>query len=268
MKNTIILTVHNKEKTIILILEKLLKYTSPFSNKLIIILDGCTDKTPNKIEKFILLNKISFEVEIISTDDIWETKANNVGLRMVETEYATILQDDMLIMHKNWDKILIEKLKRNNIFSISGRAAYDFNFKNNNFNVENIIGREYPISSKNIFGKIIGKIIYLTNAYWIYKYFSFFSVRKVNNRGPLMFKVKFLKQLNYFDEKFAPFELDDVDLCCRAYKKFGLYSGCYPIFYKEINGSKKNNLNSRMVSQKSIIKNTKLIIQRHKDLVI
>ena len=83
-----------------------------------------------------------------------------------------------------------------------------------------------------------------------------------------MFKVKFLKQLNYFDEKFAPFELDDVDLCCRAYKKFGLYSGCYPIFYKEINGSKKNNLNSRMVSQKSIIKNTKLIIQRHKDLVI
>ena len=74
--------------------------------------------------------------------------------------------------------------------------------------------------------------------------------------------------ITFFSEKFSPFELDDIDLCCRAYKKFGLYSGCYPIFYKEINGSKKNNLNSSLISEKSIVKNTKLLMQRHSDLLI
>ena len=62
--------------------------------KIIIILDGCTDKTENKI-KFFSSNKTLFDIETILTDDIWETKANNVGLKKVKTEYATIVQDDM-----------------------------------------------------------------------------------------------------------------------------------------------------------------------------
>ena len=81
-----------------------------------------------------------------------------------------------------------------------------------------------------------------------------------------MLEMSKLKQLNFFDEEFAPFELDDVDLCCRAYKKFGLYSAANPIFYIELNGSKKNNPISKKMSQKSIIKNTKILINRHNDL--
>ena len=27
------------------------------------------------------------------------------------------------------------------------------------------------------------------------------------------------QNLIFFDEKFAPFELDDIDLCCRAFEK-------------------------------------------------
>ena len=37
------------------------------------------------------------------TDEIWETKSNNQGLLLVETEYVSIVQDDMLIKHKDWD---------------------------------------------------------------------------------------------------------------------------------------------------------------------
>ena len=106
MKNTIILTVHNKENTISNILEKLIKNTSNTTTKLIIILDGCTDRTEKKIKNFFTFTKTFLDIEIIFTDDIWETKANNVGLRKVKTEYATIVQDDMLIMQKNWDIIL------------------------------------------------------------------------------------------------------------------------------------------------------------------
>ena len=266
MKNTIILTVHNKESTISKILEKLIKNTSNTTTKLIIILDGCTDKTEKEIKKFFTSTKTFLDIEIILTDNIWETKANNVGLRKVKTEYATIVQDDMLIMQKNWDIKLLTNFLNYEIFAVSGRACHDFRFSDNKFKVVNIFGREYPFSNNNIFGKIIGKLIYFLKPYWLYEYLNFFATRIVVNRGPLMLEMKKLKELNYFDEAFAPFELDDIDLCCRAFKKFGLVSAANPIFYIELNGSKKNSFFSKNMSKKSIIKNTKILINRHYDL--
>ena len=57
MENTIILTVHNKEQTIKRILKNLFKNTSSISVKIIIILDGCTDKTYKKVNEFIKSKK-------------------------------------------------------------------------------------------------------------------------------------------------------------------------------------------------------------------
>ena len=267
MKNTIILTVHNKEKTIGKILEKLIKNTSINTNKLIIILDGCTDKTAKVIKQFFIFNINMIDVEIIITDDIWETKANNIGLKKVQTKFATIVQDDMLILEDNWDKKLLENFNKYQIFAASGRSAHNFSFNENNFKIVDVFGREYPFSSSNIFGKIVGKLIAICKPYWVFKFFDFFALRLVVNRGPLVLQMSKLKQLNFFDEEFAPFELDDVDLCCRAYKKFGLYSIANPIYYVELNGSKKNNSFSKKISEESIIKNTKIILNRHKDLV-
>ncbi len=267
MKNTIILTIHNKEKTIVRILNELIKNTSKITERIIIILDGCTDNTYEKINDFVKIKNLSIKIDIIFTNDIWETKANNVGLKEVQTQYATIVQDDMLIKQKNWDKLLIEKLANNNVFSISGRAAYNYKLKNNKLTIENIIGREYPFSNKNFFGKIIGKLFAIFKPYWFFKYFSLFSVREINNRGPLVLKINLVRELGFFDEKFAPFELDDVDLCLRAFKKYGLHSSCLPIYYEEINGSKKNNLNSSRMSEKSIAKNSALLISKHRDLL-
>ena len=267
MQNTVILTVHNKEETITKILKNLIENLSKYTSKIIIILDGCTDKTHKKINDFVKIKKFRLKIDIIFTKDIWETKANNVGLKEVQTQYATIVQDDMLIKQKNWDKLLIEKLANNNVFSISGRAAYNYKLKKNELIIENIVGREYPFSNKNIFGKIVGKLVAIFKPYWIFKYFSLFSVRLINNRGPLILKTNLVRELGFFDENFAPFELDDVDLCFRAYKKYGLYSSCLPIYYEEINGSKKNNLNSSLISEKSIAKNSALLISKHKDLL-
>ena len=266
MQNTIILTVHNKENSICTILEKLIKNTSNNTVKLIIILDGCTDKTEAKIKNYLFLNKTILDIEIILTDDIWETKANNIGLKKVITKYATIVQDDMLILQNNWDIKLLNNFLNNQIFAVSGRAGHDFSFQENKFKVVNLFGREYPFSNNSIFGKLVGKLIAIIKPYWLYKYFNFVAKRVVVNRGPLMFEMKKLKELNYFDEKFAPFELDDVDLCCRAYKKYKLFSVANPIFYIELNGSKKNNTFSNNMSKKSIIKNTKILIKRHYDL--
>ena len=197
MQNTVILTVHNKEKTISRILYKLIKNTSTNTIKLIIILDGCTDQTANKIKQFFKFNKTLLEVEIIFTDDIWETKANNVGLKKVKTEFATIVQDDMLILQKNWDKKLLNNFNKYKIFAISGRAAHNFNFYKNNFQVVDLIGREYPLSCKNIFGKFLGKLMAIFRPYWIYNYLNLIAIRLVVNRGPLMFEMSKLKELNF-----------------------------------------------------------------------
>jgi len=233
---------------------------------LIIILDGCTDQTNSKVIRFLEINNITPEVKIIYTDDIWETKANNIGLREVNTQFATIVQDDMLIRQKNWDKKLLENFKKYKLFAVSGRAAHDFYFNKKELKIVNIFGREYPFTDQNIFGRIFAKLVYIFKLYWLYNYLDFYAKRLVVNRGPLILDMNKAKELNFFDEKFAPFELDDIDLCCRAFKKFGLYSGANPIFYEELNGSKKNNPNSQIVSQKSIFKNTQILFERHKDL--
>ena len=139
--NTVILTVHNKEHSIKKILMHLFKTISNNTKKIIIILDGCTDKTSIYIEEYILSYKPKIKVKIITTPDIWETKANNVGLKLVDTQYATIVQDDMLIIQKNWDKTLLKNFKAYNLFAVSGRAAHDFSFENNHFKVVNLFGR-------------------------------------------------------------------------------------------------------------------------------
>ena len=88
----------------------------------------------------------------------------------------------------------------------------------------------------------------------------------IANRGPLVVNMNLIRKLNYFDEEFAPFELDDADLCCRAFKKFNLLSASLPIHYTELSGSKKHNKNSQNISKKSIEKNTKILYKRHFDL--
>tara|TARA_B100000073_G_scaffold347802_1_gene363408 strand:+ start:1281 stop:2087 length:807 start_codon:yes stop_codon:yes gene_type:complete len=266
MTNTIVLTVHNKEKTISKILDKLIKNTSSNTIKLIIVLDGCTDASAYEIKRFFLLNKTNLDVEIIFTEDIWETRANNIGLKKVKTDFATIVQDDMLILQKNWDNTLLKNFYKNHIFAISGRGAHNFSLNENTFQVIDLIGREYPLASRSIYGRFVGKLFAFLKPYWLYNFINFYAIRLVVNRGPLMLDMKKLKQLNFFDEKFAPFELDDVDLCCRAFKKFGLYSAANPIYYIELNGSKKNSAFSQNMSQKCIKKNTKILINRHFDL--
>ena len=265
-QNTLILTINNKEKTIPIIFKNILKNTSPYTIQIIIVLDGCNDKTEINLKKLIEKVNSRFSIDFIYTADIWETKANNVALKLVKTPFATLVQDDMLIKEKDWDKKMIDKYLISNIFSLSGRAAHDFSIRSGKFIVNNIIGREYPMGYFNFFGKVVGKIFSIFKPYWVYRYIKIFSTRLCAIRGPLLLKMDLVRDLNYFDEEFAPFELDDIDLSCRAFKKFGLYSGCLPIYYEEVAGSKKNNLFSKKVSEKSIFKNTKILKKRHKDL--
>jgi GT2 family glycosyltransferase len=173
----------------------------------------------------------------------------------------------MLILQKNWDEGLFKVFCRLNVFAVTGRSGHDFSISGSKLIASKLTGREYPLGNTNILGRILGKFIAISKPYWIYKYWSPTALRLSVNRGPLMIRHSLLKQLDYLDETFAPFELDDLDLCCRAFKKFNLKSASQPIYYKEIGGSKANSLASSEISISSIEKNTQHIIQRHSDLV-
>lgn len=266
MSNTVILTVHNKESTICEILKGIVDNSSNLTTDVIIILDGCTDNTQAVVRQYLRDYADDKNFKILVANDVWETKANNLGLRQVLTKYATVIQDDMLLCHKDWDKKLLKVFDGNKIFAVSGRASLDFSLQNNVFSCVNISGREFPFGINSLLGRAIGKLMAKFKPYFIYKYWQPLAFATTVNRGPLMMSVNILKEVNFFDEAFAPFELDDVDLCCRVYKKFGLLSASLPIYYKELNGSKASNPKSRMMSEQSIMKNTQLLIERHSDL--
>ena len=265
-KNSIVLTIHNKENTVENILTGLVSSLSPDTFEIIIILDGCTDRTKNIIERFVSQASKRFLFTILITDDVWETKANNAGLKVVKTLFATIIQDDMLFRERYWDRKLLNVFDMQDIFAVSGRSALDFSLADQKFTPVNVIGREYPFGSKTFLARVVGKLMAIFKPYWIYKFIAPVGYRMTVNRGPLVLQMSSIKALNYFDEEFSPFELDDVDLCCRAFKMFGLYSASCPVYYAEIGGSKASNPHSSEVSKRSIDKNTEILIKRYSDL--
>jgi len=267
--NTIVITVHNKEKTIVKILQGLVLTVSHYTKDFIVVLDGCTDSSNILVSKFIDSRIGSDEKwQVIYTDDVWETKANNAGLKSVETDYVTIVQDDMWIKESDWDAKLLKVIISNEVFAVSGRAAHNISIKEGNFHVVDSVGREYPLGSRTWQGKVVARVMRLLGLKFLYRYCNYTSIRLVANRGPLILRMSELRELEFLDERYAPFELDDIDLCCRAYKRFGKPSACCPIYYREIGGSKKTSSLSRIESLNAIRKNTVLLKTDHYDLFV
>jgi glycosyltransferase involved in cell wall biosynthesis len=201
-KNTVILTVHDKEATVAKILRGLITTLSTDTDRIIIILDGCTDGSQDEVERFLRRAPPRFRFDLVSTNDVWETKANNVGLKMVESPYATIIQDDMLLKERSWDSKLLDIFEVTKVFAVSGRAAHDFSLVNGRFSPVNLVGREYPLGSVGFVARVAAKVFAWFQPYWIYKFIAPTALRLTVNRGPLVLNMEKVRELNFFDEQF------------------------------------------------------------------
>jgi hypothetical protein len=96
-----------------------------------------------------------------------------------------------------------------------------------------------------------------------------FSIRDSANRGPLLLRTSSLQKLNYLDPAFAPLDMDDHDLCMRAYTQLGQVSGCYWIDYiSEPNwGSTRSNSKIAKIHAESNQKNAKMVWSRHRGII-
>ncbi|OGR15026.1 MAG: hypothetical protein A2097_11760 [Desulfobacula sp. GWF2_41_7] len=240
---SVILTVYNKEDIITEVLNGILNNISPKVKELIIVLDGCTDGSESKIDRLLPKAKdMGLDIKIICTDNVNEVKANNVGLKNSSCKYSILIQDDCQIIEKDFDNRLLKPFQIiPNLLAVSGRDAVDTRIINGKLDYYNCGGKDAG-TPKDIF-----------------------SIRDAVNRSPLMIDNEKVKSLNYLDEDFAPLDSDDVDLSIRGYKEYGYLVGSYVIDYISPNhwGTTRSNPESARVWEQSMLKNHKLIAERH-----
>ncbi len=237
---TAILTVHNQENIIKDIYKSIQYKSSGCVTKLLVLFDGCTDRS----EEIVRSEEQIIPTEFYTLDNVFETKANNFGLKLVQTPYAVIIQDDCLITEWGYDLgLLIPMEKWNNVFAVSGRNSHNIRVSGNSLDYYDTAGSGTP-----------------------YNYYGTFYVRGVVNRGPLLLRMDVVDHLNYFDETFYPQNSDDHDLCIRAYN-VGWICGCKPVnFVSERNWGGTRKGDGKWIA-KAIEKNQAIIRERHIDFI-
>jgi glycosyltransferase involved in cell wall biosynthesis len=242
--NTIscLLTVHNKQDLIKDVCLGIINNISNLTKEIIIVLDGCNDDSEKIINEVMLNTSIS--VKYVYTDDVFELRANNEGLKHVTSDYVIIIQDDMIIKEKNFDERMLKPfLAFDDVFAVTSQTAHNNKFEGGALRATDWADRKtgYP---RNLF-----------------------AVREIANRGPLMYNYTDVKKLGFLDEHLKPSSYDDHDISYRAYKELNKVSGLYWIDYEskpEWGTARQKNVN---IHRDAHIRNSKIVLERHRDVM-
>tara|TARA_R110000824_G_scaffold270034_2_gene458502 strand:+ start:630 stop:1436 length:807 start_codon:yes stop_codon:yes gene_type:complete len=255
--HSLILTVHNKGWLLGDVLDRIKKYTSgPY--ELIAILDGCSDNS----EEVLMSRKNQFDkIKVLYTPDVFETKANNTGLKASIGDYNIIIQDDMLINEHSWNLRMQKPFDEfGDVFAVTARTAHNWIFNPNSVH----IGMQ-----ENLDSCWCDICLHVDHAEQRNIHRDVFAVRNSVNRGPLMIDHSDLEKMNYLDEAFMPQDMDDHDLCYRMHKKLNKVVGCYWIDFISDNdwgGTRENGQPAKWLL-KAHHKNMKIFWERHQDLI-
>ena len=99
--HSIILTVHNKDWLIDKVIQNIYKNTLG-SYELIVVIDGCTDSSED-----VVLNNVKKDTTILYAANVFETTANNIGLRRASGDKVIIVQDDMIINEVDFSEAIL-----------------------------------------------------------------------------------------------------------------------------------------------------------------
>lgn len=258
---SIILTIHNKQSLIRDVLESIKKYTIG-SYELNIILDGCTDNSELITDSFIKENENLLKINKFYAPNVFETKANNIGLKNSLGEYCIIVQDDMIINEHGWNERLLKPIKQfSDVFAVTSRTAHNWAF---NSNTKHLMMKE---NLSDCWCDILNHVDHAGREHGLDR--NTFAVRDCVNRGPLLIVHKDLEKINYLDEAYSPQDMDDHDLCYRAYKQLNKIVGCYWIDYISHDSWGGTRVSGKPASWllEAHHKNTKIFYERHKQLI-
>lgn len=259
MTHSFILTVHNKDYLLQNSLERI-KHFSKGNFELIIVLDGCSDNSEIIAFDFKKQNK-ELKIKIVDAPDVFETKANNIGLKLVESEIAIIIQDDMLINEDEWNIRLTKPFSEfNDVFAVTANCAHNWEINKNSKHILTDVNNNYEWSD-------IFNVTDPANRHNTPR--NVFAIRQTVNRGPLAINYQDLVSLNYFDELFTPQDMDDHDLNYRMMEKLNKVVGCYWIDYiSDISwgGTRTNGVTNPIILE-SNQKNCRIVLERHRNKI-
>ena len=248
---SVILTIFNKEQILQTILEHLFLNSSSLINEYIFIIDGCTDNS-----EIILKNNLSklpttCTYQIIHTPDVFELRANNAGLRSCKNDYAVIVQDDMQIMEKDWDKRLLKPmLKYPDIWAVTARTTCSLSLSGDWYNIiEGPVGHNYGKRTQ-----LSRNLVYLG---------------QVVNRGPLLIRMSVMRDIGYFDESLPGcIGCDDVDACLKVFSLFGFRcASCWISYNSPLAwGATRIGPNSKFCQQQELL-NKMTVINRYSSIL-
>ncbi len=121
--HSIILTVHDKGWLIGDVI-KGIKDNTVDDYELIVVVDGCSDDSETVVKDSVQDIK---NYTVLFADDVFETKANNMGLKQAVGDKVIIVQDDMLIKEYGWN-MRMEKpfIAFDDVFAVTARTAHNW----------------------------------------------------------------------------------------------------------------------------------------------
>lgn len=254
------LTIHNKGYLLPRVLENIRQYTSG-SYELVMVLDGCTDDSQQIAETFCKENP-KIKSKIIVADNVFETKANNLAAKESTGDHIIIIQDDMIIMEPFWNMRLLMPFKiYSDIFAVTGNTSHNWEINPNSIDVAS------EVIHNDKWSDILNHVHHANRMNMPR---DIFAIRDCVNRGPLAISKADLETMNYFDEAFAPLDMDDHDLCFRMHKKLGKEVGSLWIDWyskPEHGGTRDEDGKTRPWAFEAQNKNTRLVYERHKDYI-
>lgn len=247
-KLDIVLSIFNQEDLIERVLYGIFKNTTtPFN--LILIFDGCTDNTKPLTLEYIKKHRPERLNDLIirDTPNVYETRANNVGFKLAKEDYMITLQDDMVIKEYGWERRLAYPLRKfDDVLAVTSRSAHDIKrMDKGHEEYTNFASRETGTLPKNVF-----------------------VIRDIINRGPVAFRMDYLRRLDYLNENYAPCNLDEADLSLRAWEQYGWRVGSFWIDYKSpVEWGKARDKDSTMPVEQSNTKNRENLEKDHGDYI-
>jgi glycosyltransferase involved in cell wall biosynthesis len=239
---TCLLTTHNKEDMIEPVCYGIINNISELTKEIIVVFDGCVDKTEEIVKS--ILNDLTIKIKYVYTDDVFELKANNAGLKEVTSDYVILIQDDMIIKEKDFDKRMLKPfITFDDVFAVTSQTAHNNKISGGSVvTIDSADRREgYPRDK--------------------------FAVREIANRGPLMYDYKDLIKLNFYDEYLSPNSYDDHDISYRAYKELGKVSGLYWIEYDSDPSWGTGRQKNQSIHNDAHYRNSRIIVKRHSDVL-
>lgn len=201
---SVVMPIHNQEAVIANVLTSVVTYTLG-TYELILIIDGCTDSTRDRVTKWAEDTKFPTTLTKIwifeNPKGIFETSCDNQGFVVSRGKYIVEIQADMILLTLGYNIILATPMEiYDDILAISGRCCHQLNgFPGYNCGkVGDLVGKPHTILSD------------FANHNKVF-------ITHTANRGPIVFRASMLEAMGFLDEAHYVLGDDDHDLFARAY---------------------------------------------------